>query len=117
MPRPENPINRGSVYWANLNPSVGAEIQKIRPVIVLSVDRINQTRRTVIVVPLSTSAPVITGVNVPLTGGSVARCDQIRAIDKSRLQKKIGQISEADLRLLSQAIFQIMGLNLGSASV
>ncbi|MFX5611461.1 type II toxin-antitoxin system PemK/MazF family toxin, partial [Acinetobacter baumannii] len=49
-------MNRGDVYWVDLDPTRGAEIQKKRPCVLVSLSTINQVRRTVIVVPLSTSA-------------------------------------------------------------
>ena len=78
-------ISRGEVFWARLDPTVGSEIQKTRPVVVLSINPLNRARKTVVVVPLSTSAPAIDFLNVELKGGSVARCEHIRSIDKSRL--------------------------------
>ncbi len=107
-----NDVLRGDVYWAQFDPSVGAEIQKIRPVLVLSINAINKARKTFIGVPLSTSAPAITNINVLLTGGSVARCDQVRVLDKSRLKNKIGNLASSDLKAVSDALTQIMGLDL-----
>ena len=105
------PVERGDVYWALLDPTIGAEIQKIRPVVVVSINPLNRARKTVIGVPLSTSAPAIEHVNIELTGGSVARCDQVRTLDKTRLRNKIGQISPTDMRLLSTGLKRIMGLD------
>ena len=48
-------ITRGTVYWADLNPTKGAEIRKKRPCVVIGVDPINQARRTVVVIPLCSS--------------------------------------------------------------
>lgn len=101
-------IKRGEIYWAQLDPTIGAEIQKTRPVVVMSNSSINKARRTVVVVPLSTSAPVIQYINVGLTGGSTARCDHIRAIDKSRLGKKIGVLSSKDLDAILDALKKIL---------
>ena len=101
-------IKRSEVYWAQLDPTVGAEIQKTRPVVILSNNAINKARKTVVVVPLSTSAPVIQYINVGLTGGSTARCDHIRAIDKSRLGKKIGMISAKDMDAILEGLKRIL---------
>jgi len=73
-------ISRGEVFWARLDPTVGSEIHKTRPVVVLSINPLNRARKTVVVVPLSTSAPAIDYLNVELKGGSVARCEHIRSI-------------------------------------
>lgn len=101
-------IKRGEVYWAQLDPTIGAEIQKTRPVVVMSNTSINKARRTVVVVPLSTSAPVIQYINVGLTGGNTARCDHIRAIDKSRLGKKIGMLSTKDIEAIFDGLKRIL---------
>ena len=105
------PLERGDVYWVSLDPTIGAEIQKIRPVVVVSINPLNRARKTFIGVPLSTSAPAIDYVNIELTGGSVARCDQVRTLDKTRLRNKIGRINAADMRLLSIGLKRIMGLD------
>lgn len=101
-------IKRGEVYWAQLDPTIGAKIQKTRPVVVISNSSINKARKTVVVVPLSTSAPVIQYLNVGLTGGSVARCDHIRAIDKSRLSNKIGMVTTKDMDAILDALKKIL---------
>jgi mRNA interferase MazF len=103
-------IARGDVLWARLDPTLGSELQKTRPVVVLSVNPLNKVRKTVVVVPLSTSAPAIEFLNVGLKGGSVARCEHIRAIDKSRLTDKIGAISVADLEKIEEGITRILGI-------
>jgi mRNA interferase MazF len=104
-------LERGDVYWVSLDPTIGAEIQKIRPVVVVSINPLNRARKTFIGVPLSTSAPAIEHVNIVLTGGSVARCDQVRTLDKSRLKHKIGKINTADMRTLSVSLKRVMGLD------
>ena len=103
-------IRWGEIYWARLDPSVGAEIQKTRPIVILSVNPLNRARRTVIAVPLSTAATPIEYINVALTGGSVARCDQLRTLDKSRLSSKIGSLSKNDLDAISEGVRKVIGL-------
>lgn len=104
-------ISRGEVFWARLDPTVSSEIQKTRPVVVLSINPLNRARKTVVVVPLSTSAPAIDYLNVELKGGSVARCEHIRSIDKSRLSDKIGSISVADIGKIEDGICRVLGIN------
>ena len=104
-------ISRGEVFWARLDPTVGSEIHKTRPVVVLSINPLNRARKTVVVVPLSTSAPAIDYLNVELKGGSVARCEHIRSIDKSRLSDKIGSISVADIGKIEDGICRVLGTN------
>jgi mRNA interferase MazF len=80
-------IERGEIWWVNLSPTIGSEIRKRRPCVVLSANEINRLRATPVVVPLSSSpqaAPPIV-VPVPSAGkNSVAVLDQIRAVDKKR---------------------------------
>ena len=64
-----------------------------------------------IVVPLSTSAPAIEFLNVALKGGSVARCEHIRAIDKARLTDKIGSITDKDMKKIEEGVTRIMGIS------
>jgi mRNA interferase MazF len=108
-------IQRGQVYWTNLDPVQGSEISKTRPCIVLSANEINRRRHTVVIVPLtSTPEPVHFPlvIDVPSAGiGSKARSEHIRSIDKSRLKSLIGRISDADLDSLSRGVAKILGLS------
>lgn len=111
MPKVRKEIERGDVFWARLDPTVGSELQKTRPVVALSINPLNKARKTVVVVPLSTSAPAIEFLNVALKGGSVARCEHIRAIDKTRLADRIGSISDTDMAKIEEGISRILGVN------
>ena len=111
MPKVKKEIERGDVFWARLDLTVGSELQKTRPVVVLSINPLNKARKTVVVVPLSTSAPAIMFLNVALKGGSVARCEHIRSIDKTRLADRIGSISDADMAKIEEGISRILGVN------
>jgi mRNA interferase MazF len=111
MSKIKTDIARGDVFWARLDPTIGSEIQKTRPVVVLSINPINKARKTVVVVPLSTSAPAIEFLNVALKGGAVARCEHIRSIDKARFADKIGSISGADIAKIEEGISRILGMN------
>jgi mRNA interferase MazF len=106
-------MNRGEVYWVNLDPTTGSEINKLRPCVLVGATPINQARRTVIVVPLSTSAtarPPIT-ILVSCLGKQVtAVCDQIRTVDKSRLKNLAGSLSDKDIHALEEGLRQILCL-------
>ena len=106
-------MNRGDIYWVNLEPTKGAEIKKLRPCVVVSATPINKARHTVIVVPLSTSAkerpPLVVAVNC-LDKTVTAVCDQIRAVDKSRLIKSAGQLTLEDLETLENGLRQVLSL-------
>ena len=80
---------------------------------VLTANALNRARRTVVVVPLSTGPeprpPIV--LAVPSAGaGSVAMCDQLRAIDKTRLTERTGQLSAADLRVVEGGIRAVLEL-------
>lgn len=106
-------MNRGDVYWVNLDPTVGSEIKKLRPCVLVGATPINRARRTVVVVPLSTAAtarPPIT-IEVSCLGKRVtAVCDQIRTVDKARLSGAAGSLSEQDQNALDEALRQILCL-------
>ena len=87
-------INRFEVYLINLDRTVGSEIKKTRPCLIVSPDEINHNIRTVIVAPLTTRGQAYpTRVPCRFKGkdGQVV-LDQIRAVDRSRLIKKLGKI-------------------------
>lgn len=87
-------ISRGDVYWVNLDPVVGSEIQKTRPALVVSPNDLNQALPRVIIAPL-TSAGRPLGCRPEVTfQGKSARIllDQLRCVDKIRLGKKMGKI-------------------------
>jgi mRNA interferase MazF len=87
-------INRFEVYLINLEPTVGREIKKTRPCLIVSPDEINHNIRTVIVAPLTTkgqSYPTRVPCRFKGREGQIV-LDQIRAVDRSRLIKKLGRI-------------------------
>jgi mRNA-degrading endonuclease toxin of MazEF toxin-antitoxin module len=97
-------MKRGELYWADLVPRSGSEQTGRRPVIVVSHDGFNQSAgwRSVIVVPMSTSAsqarrgPTVVEIpgglaGLPKTG--VAVCHQVTTLDRAKLNKRIGVLS------------------------
>ncbi len=113
MSQPPAIIHRGEVWWVDLDPTRGSEIQKTRPAVVLTADALNRARRTVVVVPLSTGPtprPPIVVATTSLSAGSVAVCDQLRAVDKSRMTRRIGQLAPADLRAVEDGVRVVLGL-------
>ena len=106
-------IERGEIWWVNLDPTVGREIKKRRPCVVLSANEVNRLRATPVVVPLSSSpeaAPPIV-IALPSAGkDSVAVVDQIRAVDKKRFVTRAGILSETDLRHLETATKEVLQL-------
>lgn len=89
-------IKRFEVYFINLDPTVGSEINKIRPCVVISPDQFNNGLNTVIVAPLtSTIKSYPTRVNCYVDGRRGQIClDQMRTVDKRRLQKLLDVITD-----------------------
>jgi mRNA interferase MazF len=101
------------VWWVDLDPTRGSEIRNTRPAVVLTADALNRARRTVVVVPLSTGPtprPPIVVATASGGAGSVAVCDQVRAVDKSRLTRRVGQLATADLRAVEDGVRVVLGL-------
>jgi len=87
-------VKRSEVYLVKLDPTVGSEIQKTRPCLVVSPDEMNRFINTVIVAPLTTKGnPYPSRVPLRFKGkrGHVV-LDQIRAVDKTRLIRRLGRI-------------------------
>lgn len=104
---------RGEIWWVALDPTLGSEIRKTRPCIVVSVRVLNERRRTVIVVPLSSSPKASPPILIPITCDgrpAVAVSDQIRAVAKERLRSRLGVVAEEELAVLADGLRQIMQL-------
>jgi mRNA interferase MazF len=102
---------RGDIWWVALDPALGSEIRKTRPCIVMSVKVLNERRRTVIVVPLSSSPKASPPILIPiLCGGQPAAAvsDQIRAVAKERLRSRLGAITVEEMAALEDGLRQIM---------
>ena len=87
-------INRFDVFLVNLDPTVGSEIKKTRPCLVISPDEMNRHIRTVIIAPMTTAGkdyPTRVSCTFKKKTGQIV-LDQIRTIDKKRLIKKLGMI-------------------------
>lgn len=88
---------RFDVFLVSLDPTVGREIRKTRPCLVISPDEMNRSIRTVIVAPMTTKGrpyPTRGQCTFQRKKGEVV-LDQIRTVDRKRLVKKLGQIDEA----------------------
>ena len=90
-------ISRGEVYWVNLDPTIGNEIQKTRPALVVSPDDLNAALPLVIIAPITSAGQPMGCRPEVVFQNKAARIllDQIRCVDKARLGKKMGQIDEA----------------------
>ena len=97
-------VNRFDVYLINLDPTVGSEIQKTLPCVIISPDEMNRHIRTVIVAPLTTAGkeyPTRIPCEFKKKRGYIV-LDQIRTIDKKRLIKNLGTLdAETQLKVIS----------------
>jgi mRNA interferase MazF len=87
-------VKRGEVYWVNLDPTVGSEIQKTRPALIVSPDDMNAVLPRVIIAPLTSGGQALGCRPEIKFKRKTARIllDQLRAVDKTRLGKKMGSI-------------------------
>jgi mRNA interferase MazF len=92
-------VKRGEIWLVNLDPTVGSEIKKSRPFVVLSPAELNDNLRTVIVAPMTSkgfTAPFRVPVTHAGTKGLIV-LDQLRTVDKVRLVKRLGAMSKKTL--------------------
>ncbi|MCF8075484.1 MAG: type II toxin-antitoxin system PemK/MazF family toxin [Desulfotignum sp.] len=103
-------VKRFDVYLVNLDPTVGSEIKKTRPCLVISPDEMNHNIRTVIIAPMTSAQkgyPTRVSCTFQKKKGQIV-LDQLRTIDKIRLIKKIGTIdskSQLDVISILQRLF------------
>lgn len=104
-------IRRGEIYWVNLDPTIGAEIQKTRPALVVSNDQNNEAAETVTVLPITQKTHRVYPFELALAKtqsglkeDSKIKANQIRTVDKKRLGKLIGSISAQTMANVEQAI-------------
>ena len=102
-------VKRFEVYFIDLDPTVRSEIKKIRPFVILSPDEVNRSLNTVIVAPLtSTIRNYPTRINCFIDGknGQVA-LDQLRAVDKIRLSRKLGKLDSKASNLILETLQEL----------
>ena len=103
-------MKRGEIWLVNLDPTLGSEIQKTRPCVVVSPPELNDNLRTVIVAPM-TSKGFAAPFRIPITHAGkkgLIVLDQIRTVDKTRLAKRQGAVSAkalADTLAALQEVF------------
>jgi len=105
-------MKRGEVWWVNFDPSIGGEIQKERPAVIVSNDIANRLLNRVQVVPLTSSVDRLYPSEAYVTLNDrqhKAMADQITTVSKKRLTNKMGKLSKFDL----QAVERIIKIQLG----
>ena len=102
-------VNQFDVYWVDLNPTVGAEMQKIRPCVIVSPKELNAYLDTVIIVPVTSAIhgyPYRVHCNIMGRDGEMAT-DQIRTIDKRRLKNRIATLTADETESLQDVLRQM----------
>jgi mRNA interferase MazF len=89
-------VSRAEAYWVNLDPTIGSEIKKTRPALVVSPDDMNAALPRVIIAPITSAGQPMGCRPEVVFQGKNARIllDQLRCVDKVRLGKKMGKIEE-----------------------
>ena len=102
-------VSRGDVWLVSLDPTVGSEIRKSRPCVIISPPELNDHLKTVIVAPMTSQgfqAPFRISLTFQGTSGLVL-LDQLRTIDKSRLIKKLGRLQPKTLTTTLQKLQEL----------
>ena len=98
---------RGDIYWVNLDPTVGSEIKKTRPAVVLSNDAQNQVGRRILAGPVTSNLHRVYSFEAPIViqgKPSKVMLDQVRCLDGSRLSRRVGAVSAAEMLDIERAL-------------
>jgi len=105
-------VKRYEIRWANLDPVQGAELAKTRPVVIVSLDVLNERLQTITVCPLTTRLHSVWRCRQQVRCGrrqAEIAVDQIRTISKKRLGARIGRLSETEAAALRRLITEMYG--------
>jgi mRNA interferase MazF len=99
-------INQYQIILVNLDPTIGSEIKKTRPCVVISPNEMNKHLKTIVIAPMTTSSknyPTRIEIKHDNKVGWIV-LDQIRTIDKQRILKEIGRLSKSEIKELKSII-------------
>ena len=102
-------VKQYDVYWVDLNPTIGAEMQKIRPCVIVSPKELNEHLDTVIIIPITSAIhgyPYRVRCHIMSRDGEIAT-DQIRTIDKRRLKNRIASLATDEISNLQDILHQM----------
>jgi len=111
-------VKRGEIWLADLNPTRGSEQAGIRPVLIFQNDMVSEFTTTVLAIPLTTNlrrASLPSCVQISkgeggLASDSVVLCHQLRVLDKTRLQRKLGTVSQETFGAIESRVLFTMGI-------
>lgn len=102
-------VNRFDIFFIDLNPTIGSEINKIRPCVIISPNEINRALNTVIIAPLTSTLkryPMRVNCIVENKNGQIA-LDHLRSIDKTRLKSKLATLDKKTQKILIDTLIEM----------
>ena len=103
-------MSQFEIYLSNLNPIIGTEINKTRPVVIISPDEMNDFLNAVIIAPITSKihSKIPTRIEIELNHMvNYVVVDQLRTLDKSRLFKYVGNLSEDEIQNVKDALLEM----------
>lgn len=103
-------INQYDIFWINLDPTIGHEVKKTRPCVVISPDEMNDHINTIIIAPVTSTVKIYPSrVGCKINNRrSAIMLDQIRTVDKQRLLSKITSLSQNEIAEIKRVIKEML---------
>jgi len=112
LPQEKKEVKRYEIRWADLGPTADAEVNKTRPVVIVSLDVLNDVLDTITVCPMTSTIHPEWRTHLTVKAGDRdgdIMVEQIRTVSKSRVGKKLGALSTRDAALLRRVITELYG--------